>query len=488
MDLEHLRRIGLMGATSGHKERFLPEASIQPAMLRRAGNLLKLVAGGQTGVDQAALAAATEVGLATGGWCPFDCSDETGPIVEKAAEWNLAPVTENMWELYGTCFRHLPLQVDGQCKWARRTLLNALHSSGTVTILPEGVVDGTHLGLAVSKALGRPYLTLDLENIDADTNVCVQWIRENSIEVLNVNGPRESSSPGIAARCIPFFKKCFSVAMVEDGQVAASDIVITECWERPRFRCEEKPSSGFSPLFLSEPTLRTAAVNAGDYRLYLGGGSINRSFGDLLKEQQGLVFGKVCEHYAKLHSVLLAASRAARGGVVAARDVPEAEKLLEPLHLSASVGQSGDALVDDTIESASGAVFLDVFLEARRPLAPGNAAMLYVVGPKGDKCRGPRGPGAGPLLPRGDFLASVERLGKRALELVGAYNRAGDGARIEEVRWCLVSGGVYCHGDVSKLEVASATLRGMLSAKGARSLTVTFAYDDDVFRQACELC
>merc|ERR1719284_1757087 len=156
--------------------------------------------------------------------------------------------------------------------------------------------------------------------------------------------------------------------------IAASDSdVATTDSERPIFRCDERPSSGFSPLFLSKPTLRTAAVNAGDYRLYLGGGSINRAFGDLLKEQQGLTFGKICEPYTELHSALLAASRAARGEVVAARDVPEAEKLLEALHLSASFGQAGEAHVDDTIGSAVGAVFLDVFAEARQPLASGNA-------------------------------------------------------------------------------------------------------------------
>lgn len=271
--------------------------------------------------------------------------------------------------------------------------------------------------------------------------------------------------------------------------IAASDSdVATKGLDRPIFRCEEKPSSGFSPLFLSKPALRTAAVNAGDYRLYLGGGSINRAFGDLLKEQQGLKFAKICEPYTKLHSALLAASRDARGKMVAARDLPEAEKLLQTLHLSASFGQAGEAHVDDTIGSAVGAVFLDVFAEARQPLAPGNAAMLYVVGPKGDKCKGPKGADAGPLLSRDDFLASVERLGKRALELVCACNRAGDCAQIQEVRWCLVSGGVYCHEDASKLEVASATVRGMLSAEDAKGLTVTFTYDEDVFRQACELC
>ncbi len=40
----------------------------------------KVISGGQTGVDQAALDAAAEAGLACGGWCPKDRWSEAGPI------------------------------------------------------------------------------------------------------------------------------------------------------------------------------------------------------------------------------------------------------------------------------------------------------------------------------------------------------------------------------------------------------------------------
>ena len=72
----------------------------------------------------------------------------------------------------------------------------------------------------------------------------------------------------------------------------------------------------------------------------------------------------------------------------------------------------------------------------------------------------------------------------------GAINRAfgvllreEQGLELVEVRWCLVSGGVSSHSGASKVEVASATLRGMRSVVG-RMPVVTFTYDDDVFRQA----
>jgi len=106
--------------------------------------------------------------------------------------------------------------------------------------------------------------------------------------------------------------------------------------------------------------------------------------------------------------------------------------------------------------------------------------MLYAVGVKGEGCQGPK---QGPLLNKERFLSGVQRLAKRALEVVGTYNSdwaAGD--PIEEVRWCLVSGGVYCHPAVEKLEVAAATIQGMREA--AVSILVTFTYDEDVFRRA----
>ena len=56
---------------------------------------------------------------------------------------------------------------------------------------------------------------------------------------------------------------------------------------------------------------------------------------------------------------------------------------------------------------------------------------------------------------------------------------------IEDIRWCLVSGGSYKHENVTKVEVARATIRGMRRAQLHNyNLTATFINDDDAFARA----
>jgi len=247
-----------------------------------------------------------------------------------------------------------------------------------------------------------------------------------------------------------------------------------------KFKFDPDPAPDFSPLYLPGPGPNTAAVNAGDYKLYVGRGAINGAFEKLLKKEQGE--GGSCDQYAVLHDALLSASISQGRSLVAA---PAAEPSLQELRLAASFGQAGQ---DGT---KVGSVFIDVFDASARPLNEKNVAMLYVVGPKGEECTFPVQEGSGPHLAKEAFLDSVQLLGRRAVEAVAEYNSRWAGStvssqelpKIEEIRWCLVSGGVYRHGQASKFDVAKATLQGMSFAPDA-NLTVTFTYDENVFEQA----
>ncbi|CAE7494063.1 FKBP62, partial [Symbiodinium pilosum] len=119
-----------------------------------------------------------------------------------------------------------------------------------------------------------------------------------------------------------------------------------------QFSFDPEPES-FSALFLDSPARNTSSCNAGDYRLYVGGGAINRAFGDLLKREQGLQFGRTSEDYRQLHMELLHASRKAGRKLVSARDLPKAAALLPKLSLLAAFGRAADEV---ELEDEKGAV------------------------------------------------------------------------------------------------------------------------------------
>lgn len=173
--------------------------------------LERVVAGGQTGVDQAALAVAHEVGLATGGWCPPGYVDEKGPIGPLAETWHLKALPADVWEEHRGFFESLKLSFNNTDIWAQRTLMNVLDSSGTLTILPEATTDHTNLGIDATMAMKKPLLVL--RSFDPHEGTFTKWLQDNNVQVLNINGPRESSIPGINAESKVLFERLFRRAL-----------------------------------------------------------------------------------------------------------------------------------------------------------------------------------------------------------------------------------------------------------------------------------
>lgn len=135
---------------------------------------LKIVSGGQTGVDRAALDAAHDLAKASGGWCPRGRRAEDGPIPA-----------------------HYPLVETPSSDYKQRTRLNVQDSDGTL-IITEGVLSGgTRLTANIAVELGRPLLTVDAMKPDLDA--VDAWLSEHTIQTLNVAGPRESQRPGVYA-------------------------------------------------------------------------------------------------------------------------------------------------------------------------------------------------------------------------------------------------------------------------------------------------
>ena len=133
----------------------------------------RIVSGGQTGVDRAALDAALARGLAVGGWCPRGRRAEDGPLAA-----------------------HYPLRETPSRTYAQRTAWNVRDSDGTLILAPEPLTGGTALTLREAQALDRPALHLDPHAADA-VEQAAAWVQQHHLRVLNVAGPRASEVPGI---------------------------------------------------------------------------------------------------------------------------------------------------------------------------------------------------------------------------------------------------------------------------------------------------
>lgn len=141
---------------------------------------LRIVSGGQTGVDRAALDAALALGLPCDGWCPRGRKAEDGPIAAR-----------------------YPLRESPSARYEQRTEWNVRDSDGTLVLTRGAPAGGTKLAIRLADSLGKPCLVVDLEGNPRPSDVA-NWLQARAIRALNVAGARESESPGIYRRAYAF--------------------------------------------------------------------------------------------------------------------------------------------------------------------------------------------------------------------------------------------------------------------------------------------
>ena len=149
---------------------FLPSIPAGDLDSAAKSRLLKIVSGGQTGADRAALDCAMDRGIPHGGWCPKGRMAEDGVIDA----------------------RYTLQELEGGYK--QRTRQNVIDSDGTL-ILNLGELEGGSLNtLLFAERFGKPCCVVQLDAVEVKTslNQVREWIRHNHIRVLNVAGPRES--------------------------------------------------------------------------------------------------------------------------------------------------------------------------------------------------------------------------------------------------------------------------------------------------------
>lgn len=133
----------------------------------------KIVSGGQTGVDRAALDAAIVLGIEHGGWCPRGRTAEDGTINTK-----------------------YKLQEHASSDYAARTRQNIIDSDGTLILYRQRLQGGTQLTNRLAKEFDKPLLRVRLDR-PVNFQRIVEWLQQHQLRVLNVAGPRGSSHPDL---------------------------------------------------------------------------------------------------------------------------------------------------------------------------------------------------------------------------------------------------------------------------------------------------
>jgi len=136
----------------------------------------RIVSGGQTGADRAALDFAIQQGIPHGGWCPAGRKAEDGPIAPRY-KLNETPAAS----------------------YAQRTEWNVRDSDGTVVFtLDCKVTGGSKQTVRFAHSLGKPWLHLAANCRQVDHAAVLRcFIVEHRLKTLNVAGPRQSEEPGI---------------------------------------------------------------------------------------------------------------------------------------------------------------------------------------------------------------------------------------------------------------------------------------------------
>ena len=141
--------------------------------------LEKIVSGGQTGADRAALDFARARGLRVGGWVPKGRLAEDGPIPED----------------------YLGLLEADSTDPAVRTALNVRDSDATLILSHGPLAGGSLLTFQEATRAEKPVLHLDLDQVSTASAAerLARWLTTIRPRILNVAGPRASEDPRIAS-------------------------------------------------------------------------------------------------------------------------------------------------------------------------------------------------------------------------------------------------------------------------------------------------
>ena len=163
----------------------------------------KIISGGQTGADQAALDVAINLEISYGGWIPKGRITENGALGEK-----------------------YKLKEMETSNYNKRTEQNVVDSDGTLIISHGNLTGGSDYTKEMALHHERPFLHIDLnETIAFQAAKRIRsWISEKGIKILNVAGPRASKDPNIYQSTVDILETAFYIDTIQSNMPDQSTI------------------------------------------------------------------------------------------------------------------------------------------------------------------------------------------------------------------------------------------------------------------------
>lgn len=153
--------------------------------MRRTARVAKIISGGQSGVDRAALDFAIANSMPYEGWCPRG---------GRAEDYGSPP---------GLLTDYAQLRETPSADPAQRTAWNVRDGDASLIVAVGGSVSkGTQLTEAIARRLSKPVIVIDAADKKAPGLLAAWLERLGDAVVLNVAGPRESESPGVYSKTL----------------------------------------------------------------------------------------------------------------------------------------------------------------------------------------------------------------------------------------------------------------------------------------------
>lgn len=225
----------------------------------------KIISGGQTGVDQAALDSAIKLGIPHGGWVPKGRKTENGPLPDKYT------------------MKEMPTS-----SYPERTEQNVIDSDGTLIISRGSLTEGSEYTRKMAMKHNRPWLHIDLtKHLKFHAaELIITWMVENKVSVLNVAGPRATKDPEIYVDVLNLIESVYYLSLIKES----TTLSYTEEMQKlgQSYVPPKTVEDAIGQLIAEMPLkAKTTIANMTEAELV----ALNMSLGRYIKDKYGLISG-----------------------------------------------------------------------------------------------------------------------------------------------------------------------------------------------------